>query len=757
LKKVLEEKKPDKGNFCPHASEKVRPPPGLDLDNMTHAERLARIFPEGMPLDSCIPEEAVTSKTARLFQEEQSEEKSKVSEETETTETDGNGVTTSSEANIRTIESEYFGPEQGPSEIKEQVDFAIVASEDIAELGETLPAFSLEHPTGTTQVGAADQLEELLLDIPGYLKIRTFKKSTSKKELYQVRQEMRRQEYYLALKNGHSTREALILSHVKMKGRCMAPFKKKTLRKMFIADANCERNMLQAILVRHFGRTPPVTLSEDDQKTLSEAAFFFGRKLAEDVPHALHHIDIEKMLPNKKTANEKVSILKSLVGKINHDGGKSFLNTWRKMFVKPNECLSKPRARGIQCGFSEDLGLAHQVDAGLIEKVLFKLHAMKKRSIKYATPSQLNYRVYEMAKRFEDGGAISIDFGSWDSRIRKTIRDCIENCVVEGFLGSFEDDSGILTQAYKDRVREILSLKTPWHNIEAAEFGRQSGDRGTSVLNYITNLFMVFLLYRHLELRHYNKTLAFTDFLTEMETGDTGVDYLAEGDDLLLFLAKRFLGERKETTWRIIRTIYEMAAMVLEPQVEGGRVIDVKASDSSCCIRNVKDRMEFVSRVFIYCDKKVVSVPKLTKSMNAMAVTFSSGENIANILYSTALSGMVNQASSPMLRAYWTTMRAIATNLGGSFKPITYYEKKLEWAAEDNAITVAEYVQQESAKLRTMTCDETVRDQIAKEHPNLTVELQERIESLFAACASKEPKLAWQDLAAGLALLEENL
>jgi len=627
----------------------------------------------------------------------------------------------------------------------------------IMGLGDPVKAFDLSNPVGEREHQEATDVKRLIDLKPAWLRLRK-KDSYSKESKYVAKMEKRMVSLAEALDNGCNWKEALTTSGAVMKGRVLAPVTEKRIKEFFVAHGKSRVNLEQGIVKRHFTSTDDVILSEADQQHIANSAYVFGKKLWAEVPAELTHIDIQTMLPKKFSDEQAMKVLKSLTGKLNLDESKSYLDAVRKIFVKPNECLKKMRARCIIAPRSDDLTLAHQIDAGLVERVVFKDPVFKSRSIKYATTTMLNCRVHKMAKKFEDGGVISIDFGSWDSRIRADIRNMVENRVVEGFLAEMDDGGGVAKEAYADRVRDILKMTSPWYNIEAAEFGRQSGDRGTSIFNYLTNLFMVYLVYRHLERFHRGVDLSFEEFYDKMKKGTALVDFLAEGDDLLLFIDKTFLGEgRKEASWRIIRSIYSAAAFVLEPQVEGGRVVDVKVNSSIECIKRPAERMEFISRLFIHRREGTVCMPKLGKAINAIYCTFSQEKDIYNVLYSTSLSGLVNHGALPMLREYWTSMKCIAEKGEGKFTATTYYDKKLQWGAQDCQMEVNDYVKDQCRKVREVADDELMRLVLEKEHPRLTIDVQEQIENIFKSVHEYPVEEAWRRVAVGVTMIMDNM
>lgn len=163
-------------------------------------------------------------------------------------------------------------------------------------------------------------------------------------------------------------------------------------------------------------------------------------------------------------------------------------------FVKLNEALKKVKPRLIQA--SGDGGCAvHTFDAGFFETILFGISILERRSVKHAGPEHLRARLSGLLKPYMTGYAGSFDYGAFDSSNcqhkddpRHAMKELIENAILKALFGEDAKTSDITRQALEDRCRKFLRSRSAFWLLYTKTYGRESGDRGTSCLNFLVNL-----------------------------------------------------------------------------------------------------------------------------------------------------------------------------------------------------------------------------------------------------------------------------
>ena len=161
----------------------------------------------------------------------------------------------------------------------------------------------------------------------------------------------------------------------------------------------------------------------------------------------------------------------------------------RKAHAKPNEALSKEKPRMIITSGDEGV-VRHILDSGLLEHALFNNPLFEQRSLKHASRREFGRRMGEMMRNYDH--ACSMDFGAVDGSCTKECRDLIENDVIISMfmkIMSAEGQDSLLIAAIRDRIKNKASISVK--NVVKAviwDMIRESGDRGTSILNFITNL-----------------------------------------------------------------------------------------------------------------------------------------------------------------------------------------------------------------------------------------------------------------------------
>ena len=175
--------------------------------------------------------------------------------------------------------------------------------------------------------------------------------------------------------------------------------------------------------------------------------------------------------------------------------------SWKRAiswFTRGNEALGKEKPRGI-ANPDEVRATLGIISAGLVEKVIFDPTTEVGKffcdhSIKHAAPAALRKRVGEMVTRIgPEGKVCGADFGSWDSRLLGPVKKAIENVISCEFTDALKLPPAIAEEVKAACNEESLRARGRYKNISAEDYGRLSGDRGTSVFNYITNYVLLII------------------------------------------------------------------------------------------------------------------------------------------------------------------------------------------------------------------------------------------------------------------------
>jgi hypothetical protein len=317
----------------------------------------------------------------------------------------------------------------------------------------------------------------------------------------------------------------------------------------------------------------------------------------------------------------------------------------RSFFVKLNEAIAKTKPRLIQqCG--KDGSACHIADAGILERILFGLAFLEMRSIKHATPKQLRKRFADFLNRFMSGYAMSGDYGKYDSCMKAKIRGEVENTVVWEILQAFNPGSGVADRALGDRLKDQLKSMSAHHWLSTYNAGRESGDRGTSVLNYVTNLIIFTVtVARETQFRQelkgaskHDARLRGLNTIKSWYQGDAvGFDWMGEGDDNLHLYAKSYVNEapgadsnakRTGIATRMVQVARDLG-FYLEPQgVEGEAPLEE-------ALVPVTQRVEFTSKVLVPFRPSngqlyVSLLPKVKKTIIGSQVTFCTDDRIGH-------------------------------------------------------------------------------------------------------------------------------
>ena len=400
-------------------------------------------------------------------------------------------------------------------------------------------------------------------------------------------------------------------------------------------------------------------------------------------------------------------------------------------FVKLNEALQKMKPRAIQS--TGDQGCMTQAfGPGFLEAIVFGISFLEARSVKHAGPRHLRERLATLIDTYQNGYAGSMDYGAFDSSTaqhrdapRNALKELIEIRILKAILGEDVEFSDVSRDAMEDRCRNFLKSNSEFWRIYTTTFGRESGDRGTSCLNFLVNvtLFLLFMGlesgYRKLcktfpggimeytpddtpEMNLFVQGLSFDEEIIEkwLKGEPTGFDLLGEGDDGLWLLTERFIDDsphkddskdgdkikriRVEKRKMIMdRIIYwsSMAGTQLEPQDENG---EAKGENR---LQPVWRRMEHCSKVIVpykVAGKlRVGLLPKLRKTIGGGGLAFGlvSGDELneqteRNIAFTKYLACAYNCTDSPLMFNYFYAKASVMM-----FGRVPAESKDITWAA----------------------------------------------------------------------------
>lgn len=165
-------------------------------------------------------------------------------------------------------------------------------------------------------------------------------------------------------------------------------------------------------------------------------------------------------------------------------------------FVKMNEALAKKKIKPRLIQSMGDKGcMTYTFDAGFLETLMFGIALLEKRSVKHSGPEHLRARLANLLRGFVNGHGISYDYGQFDGSNcqrgkdpRKALKELIEIKVLKMLFGDDANLSEISRQAAEERARKFLRSNSVYWTLYTKVFGRESGDRGTSCLNFLVNL-----------------------------------------------------------------------------------------------------------------------------------------------------------------------------------------------------------------------------------------------------------------------------
>ena len=218
----------------------------------------------------------------------------------------------------------------------------------------------------------------------------------------------------------------------------------------------------------------------------------------------------------------------------------------RKFAVKPNEALGKKKPRGIISAGDEGV-IVHLFDAAVFERLLFQNPLFESRSIKHASTHDYAMRLGNFMRSYD--WTASADFGAFDGSCTHPVRDIVENAVLGQLLmrvlGDQEAVTDLVRGALRDRVKDSCKMRLgAFVRMHIKNMIRESGDRGTSILNFLTN-FVMFVATAHMMLIDAGFKRQAADAIIEnaIRTGEL-FNIKREGDDGAMGFAQKYIDGR---------------------------------------------------------------------------------------------------------------------------------------------------------------------------------------------------------------------
>jgi hypothetical protein len=518
----------------------------------------------------------------------------------------------------------------------------------------------------------------------------------------------------------------------------------------YAADNNTE-NFVYGMVKRHFkeddiiGKIAPGVMKFFDSFSDTASSALISAMVTSEICQCLCTavmVDNELLKSNTWTANRwKENFSKNVVkyackNDIEAISTAADKNKWfnirRTGAVKTNESLPTERPRCLISSGDEGV-VVHNYDAGIGGKILFHLPLFRASCTKYCNNAQFCTRMGNFIMRFPDGFCGSMDFGAFDGSLAIGFRDAVENRVVLRLQAIILTEMLLASIAVQDRRKllKTISYKNLVLMIEKT-IRRESGDRGTTEWNFVSNHFaagMVFfleLLFRAgliemifaqrdgemvcVDIRDTcggllmnwdgdaskicqhgpearSKLNAFLRIRSKVikwiatvdEEGDEAraeFDVLKEGDDGAQFFSFKFVTEGAEfgpcgkSFGERWCMWYSLLGFKLEPQGPNGEI--AKADLPSYAIWPVRKRIEFTSKIYVYNvegDSIHVSfMPKPRKTVTNGFVSFAKGETFADAGYTKFLSYCQNSTMCPTLFLLFHMMARDFNSLGGKAK-----------------------------------------------------------------------------------------
>lgn len=425
----------------------------------------------------------------------------------------------------------------------------------------------------------------------------------------------------------------------------------------------------------------------------------------------------------------------------------------RNISIKLNEALAKIKPRLIMAAGDEGT-LVHLFDAAIIEFALFHLEAYEERSIKHAGLDSKCARMHKMMGRFAT--CASMDFGAFDGSIDAEIRGIIENKLVKEMADLYLIDSPLHDAAVTDRCKQSFKGHFGKFCVKTSNMIRESGDRGTSIFNYVTNIVLfVYGLFRertHQLMNHVDPEKRITNrghAKNEAEKyvkrwlaspDEREADITGEGDDGAQFFTSAFIEEAARVVDAYLpgsdagsRPIVFMERWVqyytdvgfsIEPQGPMG------ALRTDLALRSTSERLEFISTVWVRTPLRTYCLPKPVKTATGACVSFAVDTPVEVAAYTKMVSIMDNCIHCPIQFEYFSMQARFWEAQGGSFDDLALEAYKREQLSERRIDSIREshrkFLLQDGAV-------EAVRDAYYRE-TGIPVETQVLLESAYRSC-----------------------
>lgn len=463
-----------------------------------------------------------------------------------------------------------------------------------------------------------------------------------------------------AVAAGETEEEALSRYGVAAQARITAPLPKG--QKIFIADAKAESNTWSAINGRHFTDSSKVILPEAELQAMRRISDMFGRKLAKKFNKRANATELMALMPSSWDYESCVSAIEQMCTLMAGGDDKKGAKLWKRFFIKHNECLSKAKARGIM---SEDMVLGkgvtlmHAIVANAVEHA-FEETGLKSRTIKHGTPEAVEKRLRRLlGKHPELYWAISADYGSFDATQRPGLRQAGEQTFLHGFCEELGfDDMTFNKPREGDRNKSVLRFHCGVAKIITTEFGRGSGDRFTSVGNWINNFVdhLVFLEREGLDVDLLIDRILEDTCPYDENDGTALADCMLEGDDNIILLLKEWVAMRGGPEFfERQKAHFKRLELKWEPMIDD----DTIATTFEGAYRSAEDRIEFISRHYVWLkdESRLVSFPKLGKSLTTSQVTFSLLDpRKYDLIGQMAMAMRFSTAACPLLYEYYSAL-----------------------------------------------------------------------------------------------------
>ncbi|CAE7246008.1 unnamed protein product [Symbiodinium sp. KB8] len=420
------------------------------------------------------------------------------------------------------------------------------------------------------------------------------------------------------------------------------------------------REALRALTDRHFKFDAEIgTVSEKGKRALqlavSSAKLALMRSaLDRGVVDEIH----ERMLaaPEKYKSNKRTS--EAFRAALTSAGLEQGVPLRKSGHVKPNEALGKQKPRIILEGGPRSV-VTHLFDAGVMEDLIFNTPFFESRSIKHTDMKGLCQRMREMAERFEF--TASLDFGAFDSSLGADIRNEVEKSLLHSVVGhlmhacQFTRDA--LNAPDNENLKAVIQREA---RLLVEEKIRESGDRGTSILNYLTNMIAFLEAFILLARERGVADKAIKRIISDFFKGEGDwLDIMAEGDDGEQFFSKALLsllgyrnGDKVDTAkfGEDFFACYKHLGLRIEPQGPKGEIPFSKALVSTA------GRMEFCSKLFIYHKGTGAWMPKPKKTFVGSQVSFDVAHDIHAAGMVKALALMNNCQCCEVMLKYFAAM-----------------------------------------------------------------------------------------------------